>query len=166
MFPQGRCNMATASGRCEFCLSAFPNTTVEYVHDDGTRSSFDICETCKEMEEAGELDEPQGDATRMTETPDPTADDLVTEEIVKAATMASLRANSPFAADNMLVALRAVAPMIAARAVAAERAHWDDEEWAAGSAAVAAEREAIAQMVEGFGNDPKIAAAIRARGET
>jgi hypothetical protein len=98
-------------------------------------------------------------------------DDLVTEEIVKAATMASLRANSPFAADNMLVALRAVAPMIAARAVAAERAHWDDEEWAAGSAAVAAEREACAQIAENVapsmsGTAGRIAAAIRARGET
>jgi hypothetical protein len=93
------------------------------------------------------------------------ADDLVTEEMVEVAKRAK-RHNGDDGHDGMAAALRAVAPMIAARAVAAERAHWDDEEWAAGSAAVAAEREAIAQMVEGFGNDPKIAAAIRARGET
>jgi hypothetical protein len=94
------------------------------------------------------------------------ADDIVTEEMVRAAGQAlcdyqgdpSGRWN--YYEEEARFVLRAVAPMIAARAQLSSRIE------PAVLTLIAAEREAIAQLVEGFGNDPQLAAAIRARGET
>jgi hypothetical protein len=82
------------------------------------------------------------------------ADDLVTEEMCE-------QFWAHYAKGGTYCdALRAVAPMIAARAQLSSRIE------PAVLTLIAAEREAIAQLVEGFGNDPQVASAIRARGET
>jgi hypothetical protein len=102
------------------------------------------------------------------------ADDLVTDEMVKAAGQAlcdyqgdpSGRWN--YYEEEARFVLRAVAPMIAARAAE----HFDCS-WVTGHA-VAAEREAIARFAEQWmeqrafwpSHAEALAAAIRARGET
>jgi hypothetical protein len=102
----------------------------------------------------------------MTDTAETTADDLVTEEMVSMA--AGLLFGGPRRAEDyqaVRVILRAVAPMIAARADPYKRREREHIE-----CAIAAEREACAQIVEGARYDDfvsgYIAPAIRARGET
>jgi hypothetical protein len=123
---------------------------------------------------------------------DTKADDLVTEEMVEAAVEAVADENGDFYIElwsELAVALRAVAPMIAARALkprlgatAQELARHigdyslpgnDYESFLVGiNALVAAEREACAKLAEshkeGWSHETQkdIAAAIRARGET
>jgi hypothetical protein len=90
------------------------------------------------------------------------ADDLVTEEIEERAKRVFGSPNS-IEAEQLIAALRAVAPMIAARL------SYDDKLRTC-ERAVAAEREACAKIVEGYERyafvTGQIAAAIRARGET
>jgi hypothetical protein len=110
----------------------------------------------------------------MTMTTDtaPAAEDLVTEEILDAAVEAIADPAGDYAQvfrDELLTALRAVAPMIAARSTTYLR----NSTYDAVGHAVAAEREAIAQIVKETDDwddcleaSNHILAAIRARGET
>jgi hypothetical protein len=95
------------------------------------------------------------------------ADDLVTEEMVTRAghelwALHGVHAPNPAVA----AALRAVAPLIAARAVA-HLGEWEIVDQTESSRAVAAEREACLRLVQELWHDgPTLIAAIRARGET
>jgi hypothetical protein len=102
-----------------------------------------------------------------------TKDDLVTEEMVKAARAAYEQVESyEFCMIALEDALRAVAPMIAARSRYARTGDLIEAEQVA---RVAAEREACAKIADKFPRgmsqtlqapSDAIAAAIRARGET
>jgi hypothetical protein len=103
---------------------------------------------------------------------DEPADDLVTEEMVDAASY-ELARWSALSTSSVRAALRAVAPLIAALAVI-DKGYRDLQAWRDGNeAGRAAEREAIAKIVtetEGWDDcleaSNHILAAIRARGET
>jgi hypothetical protein len=107
----------------------------------------------------------------MTTDTAPVADDLVTEEILDVAVEAIADPAGDYAQvfrEELLTALRAVAPLIAARADPYKRQEREHIE-----RAVAAEREVIAKIVKETEdwNDcleacNYILAAIRARGET
>jgi hypothetical protein len=96
--------------------------------------------------------------TRMTDTAETTADDIVTEEMVSMAV--GLLFGGPRRAEDyqaVSAILRAVAPMIAARCIAT----LEGELWKAHDALISARTwEARHKCAD------RIAAAIRARGET
>jgi hypothetical protein len=91
-------------------------------------------------------------------------DDLVTEEMIEQCLAAAVAAAPDGERSAITACLRAVAPMIAARAI--EPAMYQ----IIAGPAVVAEREACAKIAETYPYDVEgsdlIAAAIRARGET
>jgi antitoxin component HigA of HigAB toxin-antitoxin module len=96
----------------------------------------------------------------MTDTA-PAADDLVTEEMIEVGSIsaAACRDTECNLHDCVAAALRAVAPLIAARAIT------DYGHRLTYGSAVTAEREACAKIAEMW-ESPGLAAAIRSRGET